>query len=266
MAIVYIILALLVMLELSPIIMMLRVSMLPKKDVFSLPQSFWSELTLEHYIYVIERTRFLELLKNSVINATATTAFAMILGIPAAFVLAKYRFARSEGVLMLLLGSRMGPPVAFGVPVFEMFLRLRLIDTRIALILVCMLANLAFVIWLLYGFFRETDASVEEAAMLDGLNEWGVLTRISLPVVLPGVIAAATMVFIMSWNEFFYSLILTRNEASTVPVLIPSFFGAFAIDWGGMFAACLLSSLVPILFGIAVRRFLVRGFTMGALR
>lgn len=74
------------------------------------------------------------------------------------------------------------------------------------------------------------------------------------------------MVFIMSWNEFFYSLILTRNEASTVPVLIPSFFGAFAIDWGGMFAACLLSSLVPILFGIAVRRFLVRGFTMGALR
>ena len=110
------------------------------------------------------------------------------------------------------------------------------------------------------------SVEVEEAAMLEGLSDFGVFSRISLPMVSSGFIATSILVFIMTWNEFFYALIMTRDKAKTFPVQIPAFFGAFAIDWGGMFAASLLGIIIPLVFGIAVRKYMVRGLTMGVLK
>lgn len=261
-----IVLGAIVLLEIVPFVVMLRVSLMEKAEIFDVPLRWFGDVTFEHYRYLLTRTKFMDFLRNSVIVATVSTVLVMLIGTPAAFVLAKHQFKRREAVLLAVLGTRVGPPVAFAVPIYDMMMRLRLIDTHIALVVLYVFANLAFVIWLMHGFFRETDRSVEEAAMLDGLDELGVFLKISLPMVLPGLVAAATLVFILSWNEFFYALVLTRSAASTVPVLIPSFFGAFEIEWGAMFAACLMGSLVPIVLGVMVRKFLVRGLTMGAVR
>lgn len=119
---------------------------------------------------------------------------------------------------------------------------------------------------MMYSYFRDMPLEYEEAAMLDGLNEFGVFLRISIPMASTGLIATAILTFTFIWNEFFYSLIMTRTVAKTFPSHVPSFFGAYSIDWGGMFAASVLGTIIPIIFGIVVRKYLARGLSMGAVK
>lgn len=264
-SLVYVALVVMTVLVLFPLILMLRISLIEPKRVFDVPVSWFAPVTLEHYAKVLTESSFPSYLVNSLIVSLVTTAIVMFAGTLAAFALAKYRTKSRDNILFFILGTRMGPAVVFAVPMYVMLINLGLVDSRVGLILLNTFANLAFAIWLMYGFFKDTPPEVEEAAMLDGLGEFGVFTRISLPMVLPGLVATATLVFVMVWNEFFYALIMTRSAAKTFPAQVPSFFGAFAIDWGGMFAASWLGILIPLIFGILVRKYLARGLTMGAV-
>lgn len=251
--------------SLFPVLLMLRISLIEPRKFFEVPVNWLAPLTFQHF-YTVLSGPFPRFLTNSLVISLITTLTVMILGTVTAFALAKYNLRKKDNLLFFVLSTRMGPPVVFAIPLHLLMVRLGLIDTHLGLVILYTFFNLAFAIWMMYGFFMDTPLEVEEAAMLDGLSDFGIFSRISIPMVTPGLIATSILVFIFTWNEFFYALIMTRTDAKTFPVQIPAFFGAFRIDWGAMFAASLLGILIPLVFGIAVRKYLTRGLTMGAIK
>ena len=262
---VYLALGIVTIIALFPLILMLRISLVEPSKYFKMPIDWFGPITLQHFIGILQ-SPFLKYLLNSFILAFFSTLFVIAISTLAGFALAKYRFRKKSDFLFFVLSTRMGPPVVFAIPIYFFMTSFLLIDTYWGMLLLYIFSSLAFAIWMMYSFFKDTSVEVEEAAMLEGLSDFGVLSRISLPMVSSGFIATSILVFIMTWNEFFYALIMTRDKAKTFPAHIPAFFGAFAIDWGGMFAASLLGIIIPLVFGIAVRKYMVRGLTMGVLK
>ncbi len=248
-----------------PWAVMLRVSFLPATKYFENPLDWFAGLDLSHYqeLFAGDFPRYVG---NSFIISFASTLLVMVVGTMAAFGISRYRFRKKDNLLFFILGTRMGPAVVFAVPMYLMMVNWKLIDTFPGLVLIYTFSNLAFCIWMMYSYFKDMPPEFEEAAMLDGLGEFGVFFRISVPMASTGLVATAILTFTFIWNEFFYSLIMTRTNAKTFPSHIPSFFGAYSIDWGGMFAASVLGTIIPIAFGIVVRRYLARGLSMGAVK
>ncbi len=250
---------------LFPWLVMLRVSFLPASKYFEAPLDWFASLDYSHYSELL-LSDFPRYIFNSFIISFFSTILVSIIGTMAAFGIARYKLKKRDGLLFFILGTRMGPAVVFAVPMYLMMVSWGLIDTFPGMILIYTFSNLAFSIWMMYSYFRDMPPEYEEAAMLDGLNEFGVFLRISIPMASTGLIATAILTFTFIWNEFFFSLIMTRTVAKAFPSHVPSFFGAYSIDWGGMFAASVLGTIIPIIFGIVVRKYLARGLSMGAVK
>ena len=152
-------------------------------------------------------------------------------------------------------------------PLFVALRALGLRDTWAALVLADTSFALPLVLWLLAGFVREVPVDVEEAAALDGAGRLRVLVGVVLPLIAPGVVSAALLVFLMSWNEFLFAFTFTATEASrTVPVALALFPGIFEVPWGDIAAASILASLPPIIIVVGLQRWLVHGLVAGALK
>jgi multiple sugar transport system permease protein len=161
----------------------------------------------------------------------------------------------------------MFPAIVTAVPLFLMMRDLRLLNTRLALVIVYTSFNLPFVVWMMRGFFAELPRELEEAAMVDGDSRLGALWRVVLPLVAPGLAATAVFCLIVSWNEFLFALVLTQtDDAMTLPVGIAGRVTQYEIKWGVMSAAGTVA-IVPILvFALAVQKYLVRGLSLGAVK
>jgi multiple sugar transport system permease protein len=257
----------LVVIALFPFLFMLRVALSSTRDYLSGIKVLSAPLTFENFAEVYGGTDLARYLFNSLLYSILTTLIVLVIGSMAGFALAKARNALvRDNVMFFVLSTRMGPPVVFAVPFFLLMTNLLLVDTRVGMLLVYTFYNLAFAIWLMYGFFNEVPPETEEAGLLDGLSTLGVFTRISLPQVVPGLMATGILVFIFTWNEFFYALVLTRDVAKTFPAMVPQFFGAFRVEWGQMLAASTLGVIPPLVFGLLIRRYLVRGLSLGSVR
>lgn len=250
---------------LFPWLVMMRVSLLPANQYFETPLAWTAAPDTSHFAELLS-SDFPRYIGNSFLISLSSTLMVVVIGTMAAFGIARYRFGKRDSLLFFILGTRMGPAVVFAVPMYMMMVKAKLIDTFPGMILIYTFSNLAFCIWMMFSYFRDMPPEFEEAAMLDGLNEFGVFVRIAVPMAGTGLIATAILTFTFIWNEFFYSLIMTRTVAKTFPSHVPSFFGAYSIDWGGMFAASVLGTIIPIVFGIAVRKYLARGLSMGTVK
>lgn len=260
-------LVVLIVIALFPFLFMLRVAFSSARDYLSGMGVLTAPLTFENFSAVYGGTEISLYLLNSLLYSVLTTLIVLVIGSMAGFGLAKARNVLvRDNIMFFVLSTRMGPPVVFAVPLFLLLTSLLLIDTRIGMLLVYTFYNLAFAIWLMYGFFSEVPPELEEAALLDGLAPLSVFTRISLPLVVPGLMATGILVFIFTWNEFFFALVLTRDVAKTFPAMIPQFFGAFRVDWGQMLAASTMGVIPPLIFGLLIRRYLVRGLSLGSVK
>jgi multiple sugar transport system permease protein len=141
-----------------------------------------------------------------------------------------------------------------------------LVDSHLGLIILYTMFNLPFVIWMMRSYISEVPQEVEESAMVDGAGRLDVLRLITLPLVLPGLIATGTFAFIFSWSEFLFALILTRNNAFTLPVTIGGYFGGQGTVAGPGAALCVVATLPLFVMGILVQKHFVRGLTLGAVR
>ncbi len=257
----------LVVVALFPFLFMLRVSLSSPPDYLSGINVLWASITFQNFVDVYNSTSVGLYLLNSLLYSVLTTIIVLTIGSMAGFGLSKARNTLvRDNVLFLVLSTRMGPPVVFAVPLFLLLTSVALAGTHIGMLLVYTFYNLAFAIWLMYGFFQEVPPEVEEAALLDGLSPLSVFRRISLPLVVPGLMATGILVFIFTWNEFFFALVLTRDVAKTFPAMIPQFFGAFRVDWGQMLAASAMGVIPPLVFGLLIRRYLVRGLSLGSVK
>lgn len=252
---------------LLPIYVMITTALKNQHDVFAAPPAFLFEPTLVSIKSALfGGNSVMPYLVNSAIISGTSTVFATLLGAMAAYGLARFTFRGREDLGFWILSTRMAPPVAFVVPIFILARNAGLIDTRTVLIIVYTSMNLSFVTWVLLGFFRDIPAEFEEAALIDGYSQWQIFRRVALPLVRPGLASTAILSAIFAWNEFLFALILTNQDAATIPVYLAGFSDSMSIAWGEFMAIGCFAAVPIMLFTIALQRHLVRGLTFGAVK
>jgi multiple sugar transport system permease protein len=254
---------------LFPVVWMLETALKTTSDIYAVPAKVFSfEPTLQHFKNVFSSdSPVFKGFVNSVIVAFSSTIIATVLGVPAAWAYSRFKLVAKKDQLFFILSTRFMPPVVVVIPIFLMFRDLNLLDTLQGLILVYSAFNLPFTIWMMKGFIDEVPAVYEEAAMLDGYSRLEAFWRVTLPLLVPGIVATAVFALIFSWNEFVYAIFLITDPGSrTAPPAIAGLIGGTTIDWGLVAASAMVFAIPVLVFAFLVRRHLVAGVTLGAVR
>ena len=267
-------LAVLAVVMLFPVVWMLETSLKENRDVYAVPAKFLGfDLTFDHYKDVfVQRggsgaSDLAVNFKNSVLVAGLSTVLATLLGVPAAWAYSRFAIKAKKDQLFFILSTRFMPPVVVVIPIFLMYRDLNLFDTKLGLILIYGAFNLSFTIWMMKGFVDEVPSEYEDAAMLDGYSRLEAFLRVTLPLLLPGIAATAVFALIFSWNEFVFAIFLTSSDsARTAPPAIAGLIGGTTIDWGLVAASAMVFAIPVLLFAFLVRKHLVAGVTLGAVR
>jgi multiple sugar transport system permease protein len=238
---------------LGPYLVMLLDALRPSSDVVTTPSAFFPRTwQLSTFGDVLTDPRFLNWLKTSVIVATASTAIVVVAAVPAAYITARYRFPGRTAFLFLVLVTQMFSPTSLVVGIYREFFSLNLVNTYAALIITNAAFNLAFATWILHGFFSSIPGEVEEAAHLDGCGRWRTLTRVMLPLTLPGLVTAVIFTFIAAWNEYVVALTLIQDDArKPLTVGINSYVTGYEQHWDQLFGASIVA-IVPVVILFAL--------------
>jgi multiple sugar transport system permease protein len=268
--VIYSLLILALLFFLFPVFWTFVTSFKTQKEFFTYPPVFVPEqIDFHNYVGAMipppDGRNGFKSLTDSLIISLGTTALSIVLGAPAAYSLARWKTGGND-LSFWILSTRMFPPVAAVLPMFFIFQKLKLIDTYFALILANTMFVMAFVIWMLKGYFEDLPAELEEAALIDGCSSTRAFTLIALPLVAPGLVATTLFAFIFTWNEFLFALLLTRRAVRTLTVMIPSLVGGHEILWGEIAAAGIIAIIPGILLALLLQRYLVRGLTLGAVK
>ena len=263
-------LVLALVIALAPVYWMITISLKTEIDQFAVPPKWFSFTpTLQHYYDAFVTRSFGQYLITSAVVAVLSTVCALLVGTLAAYALTRFRlpYNLDRKLSLWILSTRMFPAIVTAVPLFLMMRDLRLLNTKLSLIIVYTGFNLPFVVWMMRGFFAEVPRDLEEAALVDGDSRLGALVRIVLPLVTPGLAATAVFCLIVCWNEFLFALVLTQTDASmTLPVGIAGRVTQYEIKWGVMSAAGAVAMMPILVFALAMQRFLVRGLSLGAVK
>lgn len=249
-----------------PLYWLLTTSLKSSGDVFSTDLIGFFNISLENFKTVLIKDKFPTYLLNSAIISLLTVLVTMPIGCMSGYAFARLKMRRKDTWFFMILTTRMAPAVTFAVPIYLMMVSLVLIDTIVGLVCVYAFSNLALVVWLTRSFFEDVPIEIEEAAMVDGVSRFGVFLKFAVPIAGGGLVATAILVFIFTWNEFFFASILTQRRAKTFTVHLTSFFGSKRILWGELSAASVIGSSVPILFALVMKKYIIRGLTMGAVK
>jgi multiple sugar transport system permease protein len=254
---------------LFPVLWMLETALKETRDIYAVPAKVFSfGATFDHFGKVFgSDSPVASGFRNSVIVAGVSTILATVLGVPAAWAYSRFTLKAKKDQLFFILSTRFMPPVVVVIPVFLMFRDLALLDTLQGLILVYAAFNLPFTIWMMKGFIDEVPAEYEEAAMLDGYSRFEAFWRFTMPLLIPGIAATAVFALIFSWNEFVFSIFLiTDPDNRTAPSAIAGLIGGTTIDWGLVAASAMAFAIPVLVFAFLVRKHLVAGVTLGAVR
>ncbi len=250
-------------------------------DIISWPPKIVFQPTMENYRAVTVgpdlaedpgsaiqalRPDFPKYFSNTLIIACFAVLITLAVGCPAAYALSRFRFRGREELAFTFLSFRFAPELVIILPVYIIFQRLRLINTFTGLILVYQLITLPLTIWIMRGYFGEIPVDVEEAALIDGCSRWTIFTRISLPLVRPGLAATAILAFIFAWNSFVFGLVLAGRDTQPVTIGLLGFIGYEQVLWGQMAAGTVIAILPQVVLASLVLRHIVRGLTFGAVK
>jgi multiple sugar transport system permease protein len=251
---------------LVPIYWMVSTSIKTGNQTFAMPPVFIFQPTFEHYREIFTEGVVTKGLRNSLIVASLSTLLALLLGTPAAYAMARFDFRGKASLWFWIISNRFISPIVVALPFFLLARDLALLDSHLVLILTYLTFNIPLVIWLCIDQFRAIPRDIDQAAMVDGADQWQALRTVVLPLAIPGLVVAAILCFVFSWNEFLFALVLTRAEAKTAPVEAANFMTGFGVRWGAMMATGTLIVLPVVIFAAIVSRHLVRGLTMGAVK
>jgi multiple sugar transport system permease protein len=260
---IYLLIALALVVMLFPFYWMVLTSLRSQVDnVSRIPVWFFTP-TWENYQNVIARNNFLEFTWNSFVIASLSTFFGLVLGLPAAYSIARFK---QDGLALAILIARLTPYITYLVPWYLAFRALGLIDTYVALTLTHLIVGMPLIVWIMISFFENVPQDLEEAAFVDGATRMGAFWRVILPLSAPGIVAASILAFIFSWNQFLFSLVLSGPNTRPVPVAVFNFISYGQIDFGGLGAAAVLITLPVIILTLIIQRWIVTGLTMGAVK
>ncbi|HXT79762.1 MAG TPA: carbohydrate ABC transporter permease [Acetobacteraceae bacterium] len=252
---------------LFPLLWIAGLSLKTRLQVFAMPPLFVWHPTWENYVAVLGRADFLQAFVNSLVVSTGAVLLSLIVGVPAAYAFARFPFRGRSFLFFSLLAMRMLPAIAVLVPMYILFSRLGLTNTRISVILAYTTFSLPLVVWIMRGFFEDLPRELEESAWVDGASRYAAFRHVVLPLIRPGLVAASILCVQLAWNDFLFAAVLTNNATRTLPVLMAAFSGGdTGVDWGGMTASGVLVILPVIIFSFAAQRHLVAGLSSGAVK
>jgi ABC-type glycerol-3-phosphate transport system permease component len=257
----------LLVLFLFPLLWILGLSFKTRLQTFASPPLFIWMPTLHNYVAVLGTGAFQRSFGNSLLISAEAVLLSIFVGVPAAYAIARFRFGVRGLLFMSLLVMRMLPPIAVLVPMYVLFSKLGLAQTRVSVVLAYTTFSLPLVVWIMRGFFEDLPRELEESAWVDGASRAAAFTYVVLPLIRPGLVAVCILSLQLAWNDFLFAAVLTNNATRTLPVLMAAFSGGdTGVDWGGMTASGVLVILPVVIFSFAAQRHLVAGLSSGAVK
>jgi multiple sugar transport system permease protein len=210
---------------------------------------------------------FTDALLTSVINCVGAVIVSLVIGIPAAYAAGRWQYRGSNDVMFTILSFRFAPELMVIVPLFVIYNQIGLFDTNVGMIWVLQLVTMPLIVWILRSYFQDMPAELEQAALLDGYTRKRAFVMVALPLVRPGIAAAALLAFIFAWNNYVFPLILTGSQHTPVTVAVTRFLGGGGQAYYNLTAAAaLIAALPPLLVALSIQRYLVRGLSFGAVK
>jgi multiple sugar transport system permease protein len=252
-----------VLIVIFPLIWMVITSVKPQTELFRIPATFWpTEITFEHYRTLLEKTAFLKYMRNSVILSTSTTMLVITVAMLGAYSLTRFTYPGRERMAFLVLATYLLPSVVLVLPLYLMMVKVGIANSLFSLVVAYTTFALPYALWLLRSFMASMPEELEWAALVDGASRFGAFVDVVLPQAIPGIISTALFTFIVTWNEFFYALILVNtDEARPLTTgVITMLVTSFNIEWSLLMAAAVAMSLPLIIIFVFLQGYLVRGF------
>lgn len=271
-----VLLGLVVVFFIFPIFWIVLMSFQTNETILRIPPSLAFEPTLGNYAALISGRletqsgtldiQFMRNLMNSVVLSASAVALALVLGVPAAYAFARFKFRLGENIAFTLLSFRFAPPLLVLLPLSLYFQEIGLSDTYFGLVWVYQLIALPMILWIVRGYFEDISPDIESAYRIAGHSWWRTFTRIAVPLAGPGIAAAGLLAFIFCWNNFVFALILASAAKQPVTVGSLAFVTASGIQYGQIAAAIVLSITPTLLLALYAQRWLVEGLSLGAVK
>jgi multiple sugar transport system permease protein len=255
---------------LVPIYQMMKSSFVPMKDIES-PEFHWLpiDFTWRPYVDMWKTVPLAHYFINSVIVSLVSTVLAIVISAFAAYAFSRFRFPGRSIFGALLLATQMFPGILFLLPIFVMFFEIQLNTgvqlngTYLGLVITYMTFSLPFSIWMMRGYFESVPKSLDEAAMIDGCSHAAVLTRVIIPLAIPGIIACAVFAFLNAWNEVLFASVLTSNTTETLSIGLQSYATQSVVEWNQLMAASIIVTIPVVVAFLLVQRFFMYGLAGG---
>lgn len=240
---------------------------LPQEIIQRVPTMVPQSFTLQHFEKLLQSSDFPTYLVNSFVVALFSTAVTVLLALPAAYAFFRMEFPGRNALYRVILLAYAFPGVVVLIPLYGLFSKVGLIDSRISLVIVNVAFALPFSIWMMRSFLASVPKEIEEAAIIDGAPTTTILVRILMPLIAPGIASVAIFAFISSWTEYLFASVLIVSDARrTIPVGFAGIIGQYQIDWGLLLAGATLATVPVVILFAFVGRWFVSGLTEGAVK
>ena len=250
-----------------PLYWIVVTSIKPNLLIYREPQLFPSQVTLDHFGFVLGQTPFLQYIRNSVSVTLVTTSLAMIIGTLAAYAIVRLSFAGRRWVARSVVVTYLVPGSLLFIPMFQVIYTIGLIDNIVGLMLTYLTFTVPFATWMMIAYFRNIPTELDDAALVDGCNRLQALAWIMVPIALPALAVVALFAFTLSWNEFLYALVFIGSDSQkTLTVGLIGLVRGDTFPWGPMMAASLLGALPPTLVYLVSQRWVVSGLAAGGVK
>jgi multiple sugar transport system permease protein len=253
---------------LAPILWFLSIGLRPRVEIIAPRPIYWPTFDLGAWRMLWEDWPMAAYLRNTVLAVAGSVVIDLILGIPAAYSLARYRYRFREDIGFYILSTRMMAPAIVAVPIFFLFRQMGLLDTIWALMLVYAAINLSIVTWIIRSYMLDIPPEIEDAARTDGASDLRILWSIVIPMCLPGIVTAAVIAAIFAVNEFLFTLLIASTaNAYTLSVALANFTGGSdGLIYNAIALVAFLAFAPVLLLVLAIQRHLSRGLTLGAVK
>jgi len=252
-----------------PLIWMVSTSFKPTTEIYSgVPSLVPRDFSVEHYRSVLSEKRLLRSIANSIYAGTLTAFIVVMITLPAAYALVRFKTAINNVILGWILTSQIFPAILLMIPLYMILRPLHLTDSLSGLVLVYVVWDIPFVLWMLQGYIKDIPVELEESAAIDGATQSQILYKILMPLLLPAIGAATLFAFITAWNEFFFALVLLKTpELTTLPVELARFTGIEGqARTGPLAAASFIATIPSILFFAIIQKWFSSGAMYGAVK
>ncbi len=249
---------------LFPLLWMVLISFKSDTEVFS--TTFIFHPTLSNYQEVLLRSNYVRYIIDSVVVSGGAVLVSIIVGVPAAYALARYNFPRKEELAFQILSYKFAPEILVVLPLFMIYQKMGLYDSYLGLIWVYQLISLPLLIWVVRGYFEDISVEIEYAAQVDGYSWYQIFFKMLVPLIKPGLVSSALLAFIFAWNCFTFPLILSSNKVYPVTVAIMKYLGTDSAHYGQLAVASTVSALPAMIFALCIQKHLVRGLSFGAVK